>query len=362
MRLWTFLRPFPYDAQHYVLEVSLTFTKTQARLFRDNELLAEQSQSHRDAPVTFVFDLPHGLGSDLPDDPSDGPSDDLSDDLPDPLSDAIPAEIPSRVYSDTAEPTQAHPQAHPPQLIARFDNGWRLSVAVVEGAQPVYETHPEPQLKPGRQPISGVAPSEEEQVELSGLSVEQMSQLSQRKWQRNKYSIYADMVLGALFFIVGKVTEDLALAAIIGAGAGLALVVIQRFVKVDLLGGFAVFGTIMLLISAAFSLALQDDYWVQMKGTVLGLLTAGIFMVDGLLRRGAYFGARIERYMPLPLHHGRIAIGMSLVGAVMALANYYVANQFTEDFWLTWTTFLDLPLSMALFYAVIFWARKRATD
>ena len=194
---------------------------------------------------------------------------------------------------------------------------------------------------------------------MSGLSVEQMTQLSQRKWQHNKYSIYADMALGALFFIVGKVTEDLALAAIIGAGAGLLLVVMQRFVKVDLLGGFAVFGTIMLLISAAFSLALQDDYWVQMKGTVLGLLTASIFMIDGLLRRGAYFGARIERYMPLPLNHERIAIGMSLVGVVMALANYYVANHFTEDFWLTWTTFLDLPLSMALFYAVVFWARKR---
>ena len=65
-----------------------------------------------------------------------------------------------------------------------------------------------------------------------------MTQLSQRKWQRNKYSIYADMALGALFFIVGKVTEDLALAALIGAGAGLLLVVVQRFVKVDLLGGF----------------------------------------------------------------------------------------------------------------------------
>ena len=70
--------------------------------------------------------------------------------------------------------------------------------------------------------------------------------------------------------------------------------VIQRFVKVDLLGGFAVFGTIMLLVSAAFSLALQDDYWVQMKSSVLGLLTAGVFMIDGLFRKGAYFGARIE--------------------------------------------------------------------
>jgi intracellular septation protein A len=172
----------------------------------------------------------------------------------------------------------------------------------------------------------------------------------------------AQQIFGALFFVVGKVTGDLALAAIVGAAGGLGLVVAQRFVKVDLLGGFAVFGTIMLLISAGFSLAFQDDYWVQMKSTILGLFTASLFMADGLLRKGAYFGARVERYMPLPLHHDRIAVGMSALGIVMAGANYLVAENFSEDFWLTWTTFLDMPLSIGLFYAIIFWARKKSTD
>jgi len=189
-----------------------------------------------------------------------------------------------------------------------------------------------------------------------------MAETNQNKWQRNKYSVYADLALGALFFVVGKVTGDLALAAIVGAAGGLGLVVAQRFVKVDLLGGFAVFGTIMLLISAGFSLALQDDYWVQMKSTILGLLTASLFMADGLLRKGAYFGARIERYMPLPLHHDRIAVGMSLTGIIMAGANYLVAENFSEDFWLAWTTFLDLPVGMVLFYSVVYWARKKPTD
>jgi intracellular septation protein A len=341
MRLWTFLRPFPYDAQRYVLEVSLTFSQTQARLFRDEELLAEQSHPYTAGPATFVFDLPCGLGSDLPD----------------PLFGEGSGAVSEDVHSDSGEPNQKRPA----QLMAGFDNGGSLAIALIEGGRTVYESHPGRSLQIDRSSVQAVPP-EEAQAGLSDLSIEQMTQSSQRKWQRNKYSIYADMALGALFFIVGKVTEDLALAAIIGAGAGLLLVVVQRFVKVDLLGGFAVFGTIMLLISAAFSLALQDDYWVQMKGTVLGLLTASLFMIDGLLRRGAYFGARIERYMPLPLHHDRIAIGMSLVGVVMALANYYVANHFTEDFWLTWTTFLDLPLSMALFYVVIFWARKQIAD
>ena len=338
MRLWTFLRRFPYDAQRYVLEVSLTFSKTQARLFRDEELLAEQSHAYTEGPATFVFNLPHGLISDLPD----------------ALSDEVLGVVSEGVHGDSGESNQKRSA----QLMAGFDNGGSLAIAVTEGGRTVYESHPGRSLQVDRSSVQTVASEEAP----GGLSVEQMTQLSQRKWQRNKYSIYADMALGALFFIVGKVTEDLALAALIGAGAGLLLVAAQRFVKVDLLGGFAVFGTIMLLISAAFSLALQDDYWVQMKGTVLGLLTASLFMIDGLLRRGAYFGARIERYMPLPLHHDRIAIGMSLVGVVMAVANYYVANHFTEDFWLTWTTFLDLPLSMALFYAVIFWARKRSAD
>ena len=337
MRLWTFLRPFPYDAQRYVLEVSLTFSKTQARLFRDEELLAEQSHAYTEGPATFVFNLPHGLTSDLPN-----------------PSDEVLGAVSEGVHGDSGESNQKRSA----QLMAGFDNGGSLAIAVTESGRTVYESHPGRSLQVDRSSVQTVASEEAP----GGLSVEQMTQLSQRKWQRNKYSIYADMALGALFFIVGKVTEDLALAALIGAGAGLLLVAAQRFVKVDLLGGFAVFGTIMLLISAAFSLALQDDYWVQMKGTVLGLLTASLFMIDGLLRRGAYFGARIERYMPLPLHHDRIAIGMSLVGVVMAVANYYVANHFTEDFWLTWTTFLDLPLSMALFYAVIFWARKRSAD
>jgi intracellular septation protein A len=281
--------------------------------------------------------LPHGLTSDLPN-----------------PSDEVLGAVSEGVHGDSGESNQKRSA----QLMAGFDNGGSLAIAVTEGGRAVYESHPGRSLQVDRSSVQTVASEEAP----GGLSVEQMTQLSQRKWQRNKYSIYADMALGALFFIVGKVTEDLALAALIGAGAGLLLVAAQRFVKVDLLGGFAVFGTIMLLISAAFSLALQDDYWVQMKGTVLGLLTASLFMIDGLLRRGAYFGARIERYMPLPLHHDRIAIGMSLVGVVMAVANYYVANHFTEDFWLTWTTFLDLPLSMALFYAVIFWARKRSAD
>ena len=317
MRIWTYLRPFAHHGVNYTVEVSFTFSHTFSRLFRGNKLLDEQSVHHMDGIQTFVHALPADAGEDT-------------------------------------------------RVEVGYVNWWSVGIVVLQGEQTVYESHPGKNVRFAEGMMQGTAPSPANDgpsaSSASGLDVGQMVESNQSKWQRNKYSIYADLALGALFYLVGKFTEDLALAAIVGAAAGLALVVLQRFVKVDLLGGFAVFGTIMLVISAIFSLALQDDYWVQMKGTVLGLLTSGVFMIDGVLRQGAYFGARMERYMPLPLHHNRIAVGMSGLGVVMALANYYVAENFSEDFWLTWTTFLDTPLSIGLFYAIIFWARKKPTD
>ena len=317
MRIWTSLRPFSHHGVDYTAEVSFTFSHTFSRLFRGNELLDEQSIHHMDGIQTFVHALPPDVGG------------------------AARVEV-------------------------GYVSWWSVGIAVMQGDHTVYESHPGKNVRFAEGMMQGSAPSSandgSSDPASSGLDIGQMIESNQSKWQRNKYSIYADLALGALFYLVGKFTEDLALAAIVGAGAGLALVVLQRFVKVDLLGGFAVFGTIMLVISAAFSLVLQDDYWVQMKGTVLGLLTASVFMIDGVLRQGAYFGARMERYMPLPLHHNRIAIGMSGLGMVMAFANYYVAENFSEDFWLTWTTFLDMPLSIGLFYAIIFWARKKPTE
>ena len=317
MRIWTYLRPFSFRDVDYVVEVSLTFTKTFSRLFRGKELLDEQSVHHMDGIQTFVHALPADAGEDT-------------------------------------------------RVEVGYVSWWSVGIAVLQGEDTLYESHPGKNVRFAEGMMQGSAPSPSNDGSSdpasSGLDIGQMIESNQSKWERNKYSIYADMALGALFFLVGKFTEDLALAAIIGAAAGLALVVVQRFVKVDLLGGFAVFGTIMLLISAGFSLALQDDYWVQMKSTVLGIFTASLFMIDGVVRQGAYFGARIERYMPIPLHHGRIATGISLTGLVMAYGNYLVAENFSEDFWLTYTTFLDIPVSMAMFYAVVFWARKKPTD
>ena len=327
MRIWTYIRPFSYRGEDYVVELAAHLTRNVSRLWRGDELLDEQSVQHMDGIQTTVHALPADAGEDT-------------------------------------------------RVEVGYVNWWSVGIVVLQGEDTLYETHPGKNVRGLEGLLQGTAMSSmtsqadschepetgPDRAAGSDLSVAQMVESNRSKWERNKYSIYADMALGALFFLVGKFTEDLALAAIIGAVAGLALVVVQRFVKVDLLGGFAVFGTIMLLISAGFSMALQDDYWVQMKSTVLGIFTASLFMIDGVVRQGAYFGARIERYMPMPLHHGRIATGISLTGLVMAYGNYLVAENFSEDFWLTYTTFLDIPVSMAMFYAVVYWARKKPTD
>ena len=178
-------------------------------------------------------------------------------------------------------------------------------------------------------------------------------ELQRQKWQQNKHSIFADIGLGLAFFIVAKSTGDLTLAALTGVTLGLALVVIQRFVKVDLLGGFAVFGTIMLMISGIFSLIFQSEYLVQLKGTFMGIISASVLLADGIFRKGRYFGARFERYLNSPIEHQFFVIGLAFIGVIMAGVNYLVANYMSEDFWLNYDTFFEMPLYFVLFFTLV---------
>ena len=298
MKIWSYSRPFTFHGHSCEVKVTSTHSETISSLYVDDLLVDKQSIKYTDGLITFIHPLRSSSGYE--------------------------AKVESGYFN------------------------WRnVGIAVTENGRVVHESHPGEDLRYGEALMD----------DLNGMK-ENVAAPGESKWEQNKYSIYADLGLGALFFIVSKVTEDLVLAAIVGGVTGLGLIVLQRFVKVDLLGGFAVFGTIMLGISTAFSLVLQDSYWVQMKGTALGLFTATLFMADGLLRQGAYFGARFERYMPGSLHHNRLAIGMSLMGIVSAGGNYFVAENFSEDFWLTYTTFLDFPIIMVSFFVILRWARK----
>jgi intracellular septation protein A len=298
MKIWSYSRPFTFHGHSCEVKVTLTRSETISSLYVDDLLVDEQSIKYIDGLITFVHPLQTTSGDEA-------------------------------------------------KVEVGCFNWWNVGIAVTENGRVVHESHPGEDLRFG-----------EALTENLNSMKEAVPEVGETKWEQNKYSVYADLCLGALFFIVSKVTGDLILAAIVGGVTGLGLIVLQRFVKVDLLGGFAVFGTIMLGFSTVFSLVLQDSYWVQMKGTALGLFTAALFMADGLLRQGAYFGARFERYMPGSLHHNRLAIGMSLMGIVSAGGNYFVAENFSEDFWLTYTTFLDFPIIIVSLFVILRWARK----
>lgn len=180
------------------------------------------------------------------------------------------------------------------------------------------------------------------------------------KLRRNKVPLIVDIATGLLFFVVAKFT-DLRTAALIAAAVGIALVIAQRFVKVDLLGGLAMFGIVMLLISAGFAILFEDDEMIKQRSTIVGLIGATCFLGDGLLLRGRKLGAGINRYMAYTdIDERRLAIGMGLVGLAMAAANFAVVRVASTDVWLFYTTFADIPLSIALVLLAVSWARKPA--
>lgn len=178
------------------------------------------------------------------------------------------------------------------------------------------------------------------------------------RYKASVVPITVDIALGLLFFVVAKLT-DLTTAALIGAAVGIALVVVQRFVKVDLTGGLALFGVVMLLLSAGLALAFQDDMAVKMRGTILGVLSAVLFLGDGLLG-GNRLGKALVRYLPYnDIDPGRLAVGMGVLGLFIAGVNYLVAVLASTDVWLFYTTFVDFFLTILLVLAVLSFARGK---
>ena len=177
-------------------------------------------------------------------------------------------------------------------------------------------------------------------------------------FDRNKVPVLVDIALGLLFYVVAKLT-DLGTAALVGAGAGIALVAAQRFVKVDLVGGLAMFGVAMLLVSAGLAILFKDDMAVKMRTTIVGIVSAVLFVGDGLLG-GRRLGRALLRYVPFPdVDPARLAIGMGVVGLIMAGLNYLVARLASTDLWLFYSTFVDLFLTMLLILFVFRYARGR---
>ena len=230
---------------------------------------------------------------------------------------------------------------------AGYVNWVTVGIAVTENGTLIHESHP------GRR-IS--YPERLRKMVLNPSDPSAPAPYDPGAFRRNKVPILVDVLLGILFFVVAKLT-DLSTAALVGAGAGLALVILQRFVKVDLLGGLALFGVFMLLVSAGLAIVFQDDMAVKMRTTIVGILSASLFLGDGLLG-GNRLGKGMARYLPYTdVDPGRLAIGMGVLGLFMAGLNFVVARLASTDVWLFYTTFVDLLLVMVLVLLVFRYAR-----
>lgn len=176
--------------------------------------------------------------------------------------------------------------------------------------------------------------------------------------RHNRLPFAIDVATGLLFYFVAKFT-DLQTAALLGIAVGFGLVIFQRVTKIDVTGGLALFGILMLCISAGLALWLNDDEWIKLRGTITGLIAASFFIVDGL-RGGPYIGKGLARYMPYSdINPGRFAIVMGVIGLIMAGLNYGAAKLLTTDHWLFYKTFVDNFIVIGLVFIALRFARNR---
>lgn len=230
------------------------------------------------------------------------------------------------------------------EVEAGYVGMWNVGIRVLRDGRLVHESHP------GRaiafpKALAGVATREDPGYDPDAL-------------KRNRVPLAVDLALGAVFFLVGWFT-DLTTAAVVGAGLGLGLVVAQRFVKVDLLGGLALFGTLMLVASAVLALLLESDIAVQLRTTILGTVSGLLFLLDGW-RGGSWLGQGLSRYLAYSdVDVRRLSIGMGAMTLALAALNLAVALAVSERLWLIYSTFLDLPLVIGGFLYVVHRARGR---
>ena len=178
--------------------------------------------------------------------------------------------------------------------------------------------------------------------------------------RHNRLPFAIDVGTGLLFYFVAKMT-DLQTAATLGIAVGFGLVIFQQVTKIDVTGGLALFGILMLCISAGLAVWLNDDEWIKLRGTITGLIAASFFIIDGA-RGGPYIGKGLARYMPYSgINAGRFAIVMGVIGIVMAALNYGAAKLLTTDNWLFYKTFIDNFIVIGLVMLAMRYARTKPT-
>lgn len=239
-------------------------------------------------------------------------------------------------------------------------NIWGYGANARLDGQIIFETHKGRTLGYGpkmKSFMEGISEGLNEGTEEERQKAAAMKAKTDAAWKRNWPSLATDISLGLFFFLVAR-EFGLVTAAVGGAAAGLILWVVQKLTRIDLLGGLAVFGIVMSLLSAGFALMVQDERIIQHRGTILGILGALPFLLDGLFAKGQKLARRLARYFAFDVDAARLGIGMGLISLAAAGMNAIAVALLTRDAWLVYTTFLDMPVVILLFLGCLMWARK----
>ena len=172
-------------------------------------------------------------------------------------------------------------------------------------------------------------------------------------------AIIVDIAFGAVFFFVAR-EYGLVTAALGGAFATLLLVVIDRLVKPDLTGGFAVFGAVMALISAGLAVSFQDDLAIKLRGSIMGLIVASFAFLDWL-NGGRYLGRRFARYFYIlgTINPKRASLATCIVFLLLVGIDTQLAFSLTTDQWIWYNAFLDSLITIPIVFAAMWFAKER---
>lgn len=176
-------------------------------------------------------------------------------------------------------------------------------------------------------------------------------------------SIIIDIGFGVLFFFVAR-EFGLVTAALTGAGATLVLFAIQPFVKLNLLGGFAVFGVVMSLISASIAWGFQDDLAIKLRGTIMSSIAASFALYDGFILKGGYLGKRMAMYMEGLGQINPQRASFALAGATLLLMMIDTPLAFilTTDQWIWYNAFFDNLIAIPIVIGAMLMAREKPSQ
>jgi len=193
------------------------------------------------------------------------------------------------------------------------------------------------------------------------ISSEKQAMLERQKKLRP--SIIIDISFGVLFFFVAR-EFGLVTAALTGAAATLVLFAVQPFTKHDLLGGFAVFGVVMSLISAGIAWGFQDDLAVKLRGTFMACIAAAFALYDGFILKGGYLGQRMSMYMEGlgTINPRRASFALAGSTLLLMMIDTPLAFILTTDQWIWYNSFFDNFIAIPIVIGAMLLAREKTEN